>query len=601
MTSINAIVVAAYLLGMVVLGLYLSRYVRRDEDFFLAGRCLNKWVIAGTVMATNVAAIYLVGPAAAAYSGGGFSVLLIAWTGNMIAAGSALLFVPRLRRLRITTVSEFLEERYGLWLRLLPAMLWIIYYALFSGNAMYTLARVLEPVLDLEINTIIILVGAGVVIYCFLSGLVAVVYSSVIQAFLIILGGLILLPLCLKEVGGISEFARKVPESYFVFWRAGEVWPTYKDVIMFTLLGLPYWCTSQYMLQRAFAGRTVRDASRGILLAALLTGPLTLSYIVPGICGTVIYPADTFSQADAVLPRLIVDFLPVGLAGLLIAGLVAASNSTASALLNSLATLAEHDFYRRFFPNKTSGHYIWVGRIVTLLAGAVGLVFAFNVPRLGGIIQANFEIMSFFEPPIFVIVAAALFWRAVNSWGAGAAIISGVAFNVIAAFGYTFFGYSSPMPAADRTIYAFPICIAAVIIGSFAGNALRPAGTEVSERIDALLSRMRGSRFCISSTSGRTGLILTLVSMVAFVGCAFGEDMLPKPQNLLGFMILMMSFVLGCYIAVPVFVSEEGEPAVEAEKGTLGQSWIHRIFGSGWSWLALYAFALAMVVILYFC
>ena len=172
MTSINAIVVAAYLLGMVVLGLYLSRYVRRDEDFFLAGRCLNKWVIAGTVIATNVAAIYLVGPAAAAYSGGGFSVLLIAWTGNMIAAGSALLFVPRLRRLRITTVSEFLEERYGLWLRLLPAMLWIVYYALFSGNAMYTLARVLEPVLDLEINTIIILVGAGVVIYCFLSGLV---------------------------------------------------------------------------------------------------------------------------------------------------------------------------------------------------------------------------------------------------------------------------------------------------------------------------------------------------------------------------------------------------------------------------------------------
>ncbi len=254
----NAIVVVAYLVAMVVLGVYLSRYVKKDEDFTLAGRSLNHWVIAGTIMATNVAAIYLVGPAGAAYAGGGAAVLLIAWTGNMIAAVSALFIVPRLRRLRITTVSEFLETRYGVGLRLLPSALWIVYYALFAGNAMYTLSVVLEPVLPVSKGWIIVIVGGGVVVYCFFSGLIAAAYSAVIQSFIMIIGGLILLPLCLRAVGGVSAFAEKaqlIHPEVFSFWRAEGAWPIWKDVVMFALLGLPYWCTSQYMLQRSFAGK----------------------------------------------------------------------------------------------------------------------------------------------------------------------------------------------------------------------------------------------------------------------------------------------------------------------------------------------------------
>ena len=84
----NAVVVLVYLLATTLFGIYLARFIKKDEDFFLAGRSLNQWVIAGTIMAANIAAIYLVGPAGAAYGGGGVSVLLIAWTGNMIAAGS---------------------------------------------------------------------------------------------------------------------------------------------------------------------------------------------------------------------------------------------------------------------------------------------------------------------------------------------------------------------------------------------------------------------------------------------------------------------------------------------------------------------------------
>lgn len=152
------------------------------------------------------------------------SVLLIAWTGNMIAAGSALIFVPRLRRLRITTVSEFLETRYSLALRLLVAGWWILYYALFAGNEMFTRATVLSPVLHVAASSIIVFVSGGVLVYCCFAGLMATAYSAVIQCFLMIVGGLILLPLSLKHaaVGGIGGLVAGVDPQVLTFWKTGQ-------------------------------------------------------------------------------------------------------------------------------------------------------------------------------------------------------------------------------------------------------------------------------------------------------------------------------------------------------------------------------------------
>ncbi len=590
----NLIVLAAYLLGILALGVYLSRYVRRDEDYFLAGRSLNMWVVAGTVMATNVAAIYLVGPAGAAYKSG-TPALLIAWTGNMIAAVSALVYVPRLRRLRLTTISEFLEQRYGLWLRILVTVWWVLYYSLFAGNAMYTFANSLQPVLQesglqLGIGTIILLVGLFVTLYCFVAGLLAVVYTDVIQAFVIVLGGVVLLPLALKAVGGVSGLAA-MPAEKFVFWKAGDAWPTWKDVVMFTLLGLPYWCTSQYMLQRSFAGKSVRHASRGLALAALLTGVLTLSYILPGICGHRLLGGEQLDNADRVLPKLFLGLLPLGLGGLFIAALVAASNSTASSLTNSLATLAENDVYRRFLPGRTPRHYTWIGRLVTLAAGGVGVIFAFNVEALGGIIRANYQIMSFFEPPIFVIVAAALLWRRANVSGAGAVIVCAVAYSAYTLVVGTDMGV--------RTMVAFPLYAAAMFAGSLLGSAARPAGADARQRVNELFRRMRGPRVRFDSAEARIGLLLAALSLAGFVACAFGEAWLPKPANILIFMGLMMAFVGGCYVAIPMFVPEEAEALEAPAAGGVERSWVNRIFGSGWTWLAMYAAAAVLMVVLY--
>jgi len=235
---------------------------------------------------------------------------------------------------------------------------------------------------------------------------------------------------------------------------------------------------------------------------------------------------------------------------------------------------------------------MWFGRIITVLGGALGLVFAFNVEKLGGIIQANYEIMSFFEPPIFVIVAGALFWRRSNAIGALVSIVSGVTFGTVASF----LGMSAP----DRTIWAFPVCIVGLVLGSVLKELIAPTTDSAQGRIDGMLSRMRGQRKTELSTSSKIGMLLALASLIAFVTCAFGEELLPKPGNILIFLGLMMSFVYGCYLAIPAFLARDEEAPTEAGTGSIGQSWVHKCYGSGWSWLALYVIAILLVVILYY-
>ena len=611
---LNGIVLLVYMVATIAFGIYLARYIKKDDDFFLAGRSLNQWVIAGTIMAANVAAIYLVGPAGAAYGGGGVSVLLIAWTGNMIAATSALIFVPRLRRLRITTVSEFLETRYSLALRLLVSGWWIIYYALFAGNAMYTLAAVLSPVLEVDPTSIIIFVSGAVVLYCCFAGLMATAYSAVIQCFLMIIGGLILLPVCLKqpEVGGISGLVASVDPQVMTFWKTGEVWPNVSSVIMFALLGLPYWCTSQYMLQCSFGGKSVRHASRGLIIAGMITGILTLSYIIPGICGQLIYANEPLGAGDSILPKLLVKLLPAGLGGLIVAGLVAASNSTASALLAALATLAENDFFRRFLPGKTSKQYLWYGRLFLALGGMLGIVFAFYVDKVG-IIKANFDIMSVFEPPIFVIAAGALFWKRSNAIGATIAMVGGIVLGGIGALLHTIVQFIADLglvtlgpegaeafkiTAETRTFLAFPVCILLLLVGSVMGERIRPRTEEQSEEIDAMLARTRGVGIDWSDRRGWVGMAITVASLAGFILCAVFEDRLLIPYNLVAFMGLMLSFVIGCYIAVPTFMPDKDE-GQETQVSAIDDSLVQRVLGSGWSWLAMGVFALTMVVTIY--
>ncbi len=590
--AVNLSVMVVYLAGVFALGVFMSRYVKTVKDFFLAGRALNYWVVAGTIIATNVAAIWLVGPAGGAYKSGA-STVLIAWSGNMIAALSAILFVPRWRRLRITTVTEILEARYGVGVRLLPVLAWLAYYTLFSGAAMYTFSLTMKAILGWPQWVIILVVGPLVVGYCFAAGLLAVAFTDVVQAFLIILGGVIMLPLAMKAVGGYAAFVSQAPKGHFLLWQGGGV--GWKSIFTWIVTGLPFWCTSQYMLQRTFGARTVRDGARGLALAALLTGPLTLTYILAGLCGSILYSGPkALSSPDMVLPSMLRDVLPIGLGGLFLAALVAASNSTASSLLNSVATLFENDVYRRFLPGRPEKHYTLMGRLATLLAGACAIGFAVVLSiKKKDLLYVIYNIMVIVEPPVFVICAGALFWRRPSTRSAAITFVASVLFNLLA-FWRPWGEAQSPLLSwcngwgyGDIGVWGFAFCLALFVLTSLLFPNRRTAET------DALWARLARRRPAQPTPVTWAGLALAAAAFIAFVLCATFETRLPQPANIFIFLALMMLFILGLFVAIPGVVAEEDLDEAERESDEAGRreidaSLVSRVVGSWRTWAALY-------------
>ncbi len=602
----NLGIVVAYLLAMLGVGVWLTRYVRSEDDYFIAGRSLNRWTICGSIMATNVAAVYLVGPAGRAYSGGA-ALLLMAWTGNMLAAISAVTFLPRFRRLGITTLSELLQRRYGRGVAIAVSSMWILFYALFSGVTMLTCARVLTGAFGgaEHFQTVLIGVAAVVIMYCLFSGLLAVVYTDLLQAFLIILGAVILLPLGIKAGGGVEVMldpAKIAPEKWLMWRPAGEQ-DDYLTILMLLVLGLPYWFTSQYMLQRSFAGRNVEEASKGLLWAALLTGPLTLCYIVPvmvaGVNPDFQPPTDS---TDSVLPMLVQKLMPVGLGGIFLAALVAASNSTASSYLNSLATLFERDLYRPWRSDCSTKHYLLVGRTVTVLAGGVGLGYAILCARSElDLLSAAWMIGSIFQPAIFVVIAGALFFRRGTTTGAWACLVIGIGYATTGALGgwaqlgeaiglsdYPPFSWDHTKPTT-RALVGMPLSGAVLI----AVSLFTPSE---ESRETAWLSRMK---FIPGGWTWRRacGYVLAVICLSQLIALAILDRELPKPWNVALYLGVLSGFVAGMLIAAGRFLpADEPETHVAA---AIEQSGFARYLATGWTWGAVYVAAVVLVVVLY--
>lgn len=618
---INLGIVVAYLVAMLGVGLWLTRYIRGSDDFFIAGRSLNRWAICGSVMATNVAAVYLVGPAGRAYQDGA-ALLLMAWTGNLLAAISAVTFLPRFRRLRITTMSELLDRRYSRGVSMAVSLMWILFYALFSGVTMLTCANVLTGAFGGTANfeTILIGVASVVILFCLFSGLLAVVYTDLLQSFLIILGAVILLPLGIKAGGGIEVLfdPAKIDPAKWVLWRPAGQPDDYYTILMMLVLGLPYWFTSQYMLQRSFAGRNVEEASKGLLWAALLTGPLTLCYIVPVMAAGVnpeFQPPP--GSPDTVLPMLVQKVLPVGLGGVFLAALVAASNSTSSSYLNSLATLFEREIYQPLAPERPTRHYMLVGRLVTVCAGLVGLTYAIACHRSDSdLLNSAWRIGSIFQPPIFVVIASALFYRRASTAGAWSCLIIGITYAAIGSGGgwmavgawlatvaedlgmeslkssletSGFFAWDHTKPQT-RALVGMPLCAVAMIVASWLTPNKRQEHHDWLEQMRFLPGDWTARRF--------VGFAVSVFCLLGMIVAALIDQTLPKPWNVPLFLGLVSGFVIGVLLAAGRFLpKEEAEIHISAP---IESSKFARYLATGKTWAAVYVIAFLLVILLYY-
>lgn len=417
MSTLDLSLIGIYFFVVFAIGVWVSRKIEDSSDLFLAGRSL-KWPEIGlSLFASNISSSTIIGLTGAAYSVG-IAIANYEWMASLVLIFMCFFLIPVLLRSKITTLTELLEIRFDRTARLYYSFITIfLSIVVDTAGGLYAGALVIGIFFpDISTLTITFSLAGFAGLYTAMGGLKAVVYTDTIQAVLLLIGSFILTFMVVHHVDvPISEMSSLFPEGHFSLIRpiddANMPW-------LGTLIGLPvlgywYWGTNQYITQRLLAAESVHQARLGALLGAGLKLIPLFSIVIPGALAILIFP--NLEHPDSVYPKLISEFLPSGLKGLLVAGLIAAIMSSVDSTLNSASTLVLHDFVvsdKKALPQKTQ---VWLGRGVTVLLMTVAALWAPVISQLGGLyayLQQSFAILV---PPVAVIYLMGT----LTTWGRG--------------------------------------------------------------------------------------------------------------------------------------------------------------------------------------
>ncbi len=435
LADIDVIIVVIYLLGITVLGSWLGRFIKNDEDYFLGGRNLPWWAIGMSMVVSDIGALELVGLAGAAYTYG-IAVANFDWIGCIPALViAAFIFIPYFWRAKVFTIPEFLGLRYNQSVRLLVAIIWGVVFLFQLGIFFYTAAKTMNILFGWPVYFSILLTALVVGIYTFFGGLTAVVFSDAIQCVILFAGSILILIISLSAAGGYSELVSSVASMGTEFEHhldmlvpADTPSPFGWASILFGLaivLSPAYWIGNQAIVQRNLGARSEHEAKKSVLLGAFLKLFIPIILVAPGLAGVVLHPG--LENGDDIYPTLIGDLLPPGLTGIVFAAFLAALMSSVDSYLNSASTLWTKDVYQKFIvPGKDKRHYMIVGRMLVVLFVIIGVLLAPLTERFPSIFGYFVTIYSVFQGPLLAIIVLGILWRRANGKGAIAGLILGV-------------------------------------------------------------------------------------------------------------------------------------------------------------------------------
>ncbi|VGO11498.1 Sodium/glucose cotransporter [Pontiella desulfatans] len=443
-STIDTIIIIVYLVGIMAVGILAGfKKDTSSEDFFLGGRSL-KWPIIGTgLFCANISTIHLVGLASSGYQHG-LVVGNFEWMAAFCLILLGMVFAPFYFRSKISTLPEYVEKRYGSVARSFLAGIFIMSALLVHiGISLYAGAKVLEAFFG--INYIVSIIGISVItaIYTILGGLKAVMITDAIQAVLL-LGGAALLTgfgiQALPEVGIDSWAAFKAackPDQLSMIQPIlAEGAPGRFDLNEFSwysilfgypVLGIWYWCTDQTIVQKILSAKTEKDGRDGAIFAGYLKILPVFLMVLPGAIGYVLFKEKIGDDPDSTLMVMMTELLPVGIRGLMAAGLLAALMSTIEAALNSTATMAAEDIFKRVRPGTPDRQLVTIGRITAGVVVVLAMLWSTQGGKFGSIFEAINKIPMAFAPGITAIFLWGIFWKRGNNQGALAAMV----FNVV--------------------------------------------------------------------------------------------------------------------------------------------------------------------------
>ncbi|MEW6236586.1 MAG: sodium/solute symporter [Candidatus Omnitrophota bacterium] len=426
LNGIDYVVVFGYLIGILVLGMYLGKFVSSSQDFFLGGKMHSFWVIGMSIVATDIGAQDFVAVSGQAYRYG-ISAANFDWIGSvpaMLLAG--FVFIPYFWKGGMYTIPEYLGKRYNEGVRLIASLTWIVFFAFDLGIMLWASALVFESIMGWNIWFSIVSTALVTGIYTFLGGLTAVMMTDVVQFVIMYVGGIAVVFLGLYHVGGFVGLYDKVHamgadyQSHFdLILPADTNTPFPWTGILFGLtlvMSNAYMIGNQAIVQRCLSAKNEWHAKMGMITGAFWKMFIPVLVLLPGLIANVTHP--NLAEGDQAFPELIRAVLPPGLLGLMFAAFLAGLMSSISSLVNSTATLWTKDIYEKYInKNATDKHYLRVGQVTTALLFIFAVITAPVSTMFEGIYIAVQTFLSFFQGPTFAILLLGIFWTRTTQWG----------------------------------------------------------------------------------------------------------------------------------------------------------------------------------------
>jgi SSS family solute:Na+ symporter len=481
LTSLDWVAIAVYF-GILVGVVWWVVTKSRDtaDDYFLAGRNLGWFIVGASIFASNIGSEHVVGLAGSGATDGvamahyelhAWCLLVLGWV-----------MVPFYMRSKVFTMPEFLERRFSPVARSVLSIISLIAYivtkiavGIFAGGIVFS---VLLPEIHYDIGfmvldsfwigSILVIVLTG--IYTVLGGLRAVAYTDAVQTIILVFGSILVTIFGLKALGGWGElrsFAGSemfnlwkplvpkgvegtwapVKESGRMAWYFNDNYPWLGMLFCAPIIGLWYWCTDQYIVQRALGAPNEQQARRGSICASFFKLLPVFIFIIPGIICFALAVSDKVplihqtlldsqghiirDEAQKSFPLLVMTVLPSGVRGIVVAGLLAAQMSSLSGVFNASSTLFTMDFYSKFHPTATQHRIVWVGRVATTVMVLIGLLWIPVIRGGKGLYDYLQGVQAYLAPPIFVVFFLGVSIKRLNAKGCLSALIIGFLLGLI--------------------------------------------------------------------------------------------------------------------------------------------------------------------------
>jgi solute:Na+ symporter, SSS family len=465
------IIIAGYF--AIILGLAWWTMKQRQEtstDYFLAGRHLGWFIVGASIFASNIGSEHLVGLAGSGATDGvamahyelhAWCLLVLAW-----------IMVPFYMRSKVFTMPEFLERRFSPGSRTLLSIISLVAYiftkiavGIFAGGVVFSVLLPDISFMGLNsfwVGSILVVVLTG--LYTIAGGMKAVAYTEALQTLILILGSILVTIYGLHALGGWDVLKSTVPAEMFNLWKpliphgvqsswapvkeAGKMawyfndnYPWLGMLFCAPIIGLWYWTTDQYIVQRALSAKNITESRRGSIAAGFFKLLPVFIFILPGIICFAIAKNGVIPEiqsqlldssghiirdnAQAAFPLMVAYVLPIGIRGIVVAGLLAALMSSLAGVFNASSTLFTMDFYSRIRPNVSQKQLVWVGRVATTVMVIIGLLWIPVIQGGRGLYDYLQGVQSYLAPPIFVVFFLGVFWKRLNAKGCMSALIIG--------------------------------------------------------------------------------------------------------------------------------------------------------------------------------